>query len=139
MTSGENMNIPHVQLKAQTCIWAEPRPSLRLHLGLDLKGGCHDFQYFNHKSSWHWDWWKNILKKYLKNFQIILSIFFSALKFYNLILLQFGIADNQILPRFGVPDKQILLHFGVPTTTLVAQAWLGGYIHWAVVGATEMD
>ena len=26
-----------------------------------------------------------------------------------------------------------------PTTAIVAQAWLVGYIHWAVVGVTEME
>ena len=25
-----------------------------------LKGGCHNFQYLKHKSSWHWNWWENI-------------------------------------------------------------------------------
>ena len=23
-----------------------------------LKGGCHNFEYFDQKSSWHWDWWE---------------------------------------------------------------------------------
>ena len=23
-----------------------------------LKSGWHDFQYFDHKSSWRWDWWE---------------------------------------------------------------------------------
>ena len=34
-------------------------------LPLPLKGGgggCHNFQYFDHKSSWHWDWWENFKK-----------------------------------------------------------------------------
>ena len=25
-----------------------------------LKGGWHDFQYFDHKSIWHWDLWENV-------------------------------------------------------------------------------
>ena len=64
-------------------------------------------------------------------------------------LLHLNVPDNQILLHFGVPDNQILLHFGVPynqifsiwlspTTALLVQAWLG-YIHWAVVGDTELD
>ena len=25
-----------------------------------FKGGWHDFQYFDHKSSWQWDLWENV-------------------------------------------------------------------------------
>ena len=57
----------------------------------------------------------------------------------NQILLHFSVPDNQILLRFCVPNNQILLHLGVPTTAIVAQAWLGGYIHWAVVGDTKTE
>ena len=32
-------------------------------------GGCHSFQYFDQKYSWHWDWLENVKKKlfYLTN------------------------------------------------------------------------
>ena len=39
-----------------------------------LKGGCHDFQYLDHKCSWHWDWMENVFKKfYLKFYSILVS------------------------------------------------------------------
>ena len=43
-----------------------------------LKGGWHDFQYFDHKSSWQWDLWENVKKIFLdyKNSQEIqISLF----------------------------------------------------------------
>ena len=39
------------------------RPKQGLYF--NLMGGCHNFQYFDHKSSWHWDWWENVKKKKL--------------------------------------------------------------------------
>ena len=27
--------------------------------GIDLKGGCNNFEYFNHKFTCHWDWWES--------------------------------------------------------------------------------
>jgi hypothetical protein len=49
-----------------------------LVLAAALKGGWHDFQYFDHKSSWQWDLWENVLKIFLnyKNFQKIKFSFF---------------------------------------------------------------
>ena len=89
---------------------------------------------------------KGFLKQFgLKNFQTIQLIFFMVEILLHLgvpdnqILLHFGVPDNQILVRFGVPDNQILLHLVSPTTALVAQAWLRGYIHWAVVRDTKME
>ena len=32
----------------------------RMSLTSLLKGGCHNFQYFDQKFSWHWDWWVNV-------------------------------------------------------------------------------
>ena len=48
-----------------------------------LKGGWHDFQYFDHKSSWQWDLWENVLKIFLnyKNFQKIKFSFFQDWNF----------------------------------------------------------
>ena len=40
------------------------------HTAKGLKGGWHGFQYFDHKSSWHWDLWEN-LKKNIFSFQKI--------------------------------------------------------------------
>ena len=28
-----------------------------------LNGGCHNFKFLDHKSSWHWVWWGNVLKR----------------------------------------------------------------------------
>ena len=68
-----------------------------------LKGGWHNFKNFEHKSRWHWDWWKYV-SKILLNLQ----------KFpENPIFILFRI---EISLRFGVPNNQISLHFGVPTT-----------------------
>jgi hypothetical protein len=30
------------------------------HAAIFIKGGCHNFQYFDHKSIWDWDWWENV-------------------------------------------------------------------------------
>ena len=49
-----------------------------------LKGGCHDFQYLDHKFSWHWDWWKNVKKKLLEKLPENFIKFFSGLKFYSI-------------------------------------------------------
>ena len=103
------------QLEAPTCIWAEPRPSLRLHLGLDLKWGFVTiFNIWTISPVGIGIDGKMLKKNTWKTSRKFYQFFFSALKFYNLILLKFGVAVNQILHRFGVPDKQILLHFGVP-------------------------
>ena len=77
-----------------------------------IKGGCHDFQYLDPKSSWHLDWWEYVFKT---SFTGKTSILFILKKFRIEILLHFGVPDNQILLSFGVPDNQILLHFGVPS------------------------
>ena len=78
---------------------------------MQLKRGCHDFQYFYHKCSWHLNLKK---KKEEKNLTLKTSRRWNFFVFRIEILLHLGIPDNQILFNFGVPDNQILLYFGVP-------------------------
>ena len=86
----------------------------------DLKGGCHNFQYFDHKSSCHWDCWENVKKNSLKNprkFNLIflgIEILLRRVVPTTNFLLHFSVPNNQILFFFGVLNKQILLNFGVP-------------------------
>ena len=76
-----------------------------------LKGGWHNFQYFDHRSNCHWDLWENIFfQNWTWNFSRNNHFHFFRFK----ILLHFGVPDNQILLHLGVLDNQILLHFGVP-------------------------
>ena len=50
-----------------------------------------------------------------------------------------------VLPILRPVDSSVaashgrLAHWLTPTTALVAQALLGGYIHWAVVGDTKIE
>ena len=69
-----------------------------------LKAGCHNFQYFDHKSSWSFLGLKISLHLGIPD---------------NQILLHFSVPDNRIVLRFGVPDNKILLHFGVPDNCLM--------------------
>ena len=90
---------------------------------LDLKGGCQDFPYFDHKSSWYW--WETIKKIFLeskksqkiqlKNSRIEISLRLGVPD--NQISIHFGVPDNQISLRFEVPNNQISLLWGSPTTS----------------------
>ena len=113
---------------------------------ISLKGGCHKFQYLDHKSSWHWDCWKNsFLKKLLQKLQDFF-LFFLGLKFYSI-----GVSPTTKFYSILAPPTTKFYYVLVspttkfysisvfPTTALVAQARLGGYFHRAVVGNTEME
>ena len=73
-------------------------------------GGCHNFQYFDHTSSWLQDWWKRF-RNFFSAFKK--SQKFDLIFFRIEISLHLGVPDNQSLLQFSVPDKQMLLHFGV--------------------------
>ena len=78
-----------------------------LTLTYRLKGGCHNFQYFDHNLGLV----GKCLKKYFFDFKKSQEF---LLNFFRIkILLHFGVPDNQILLYFSVPDIQILLRFGV--------------------------
>ena len=66
-----------------------------------LKGDCRDFQYLDHKSSWHWDWWEYVKKNTLKTSRKF-NYFFSIE-----ILLPFECPRQPNFTPFGRP-RQLL-------------------------------
>ena len=80
-----------------------------------------------------------MLKKVLEN------VFenFSGLKFYSISVSSttkfYSISVSLTTKFYSVSMSQTTKFYSVsvsPTTALVAQAWLGQYIHWPVVGDT---
>ena len=94
---------------------------------ITLKGGCHDFQYLDHKSSWHWDWWENVFKKcYLNIFQKIWLNFFQDWNFTP-----FGCPRQSNFTPFWRPRQPNFTPFRCP------RQLLNEYIFLAMPGPLE--
>ena len=98
-----------------------------------LKGECHNFQYFCHKPSCHWNWWKNVLKKNIHK-RPWKSMFFSQLKFHSV----WGSPTNKFHSMLRSPITKFNSIWRSPTTALVGLG-LAGRVQWTGVGDPQIE